>query len=289
MLFLLRIYGNVVHLFERECSIQRRHQKVVEEAPSSVLTPELRKQMGECAVNIARACNYAGAGTVEFLLDEKKNFYFLEMNTRLQVEHPVTELITGIDLVKEQIKVARGEKLSISQNEIQMRGHAIEARVCAEDVTNNFLPDIGKLIYYKTPKGAGIRVDDSYEQGMDIPIYYDPMIAKLVVYGKDRAEAMNRMKRAIDEYTIEGVQTTLPFCRFVMEHEAFASGNFDTHFVEKYFSPEKLLASDSDETEIAAVAGVLSFAGLQHENGNNNSSSNNVSKWKNRKYAEEKS
>jgi acetyl-CoA carboxylase, biotin carboxylase subunit len=281
-------HGNVVHLFERECSIQRRHQKVVEEAPSSVLTPELRKAMGECAVNIARACGYTGAGTVEFLLDEKKNFYFLEMNTRLQVEHPVTELITGIDLVKEQIIVAQGEKLSFTQNDIQMRGHAIEVRVCAEDVTNNFLPDIGKLIYYKTPKGAGVRVDDSYEQGMDIPIYYDPMIAKLIVNGKDRAEAIERMKRAIDEYLIEGVQTTLPFCRFVMEHEAFTSGNFDTHFVEKYFSPEKISSFDKEESELAAVASALVMISSLPGTENHKSAPVSVSKWKRRKYDEER-
>jgi acetyl-CoA carboxylase biotin carboxylase subunit len=281
-------HGNVVHLFERECSIQRRHQKVVEEAPSSVLTPELRKAMGECAVNIARACGYTGAGTVEFLLDEKKNFYFLEMNTRLQVEHPVTEFITGIDLVKEQIKVARGEKLSFAQNDIQMRGHAIEIRVCAEDVTNNFLPDIGKLIHYKTPKGVGVRVDDSYEQGMDIPIYYDPMIAKLIVYGKDRAEVIERMKRAIDEYTIEGVETTLPFCRFVMEHEAFTSGNFDTHFVEKYFSADRLFSFNNEEAEIASVISALAMTSTEVTNGNHNSGTVSVSKWRSRKFDEER-
>lgn len=282
-------HGNVVHLFERECSIQRRHQKVVEEAPSSVLTPMLREEMGQCAVNIARACNYTGAGTVEFLLDEKKNFYFLEMNTRLQVEHPVTEFITGIDLVKEQIKVARGEKLSFTQNEIQIRGHAIEARVCAEDVTNNFLPDTGKLTHYKTPKGAGVRVDDGFEEGMDIPIYYDPLIAKLIVYGKDRTDAIEKMKRAIDEYTIEGVETTLPFCRFVMEHPAFVSGNFDTHFVEKYFSPEKLSAFSNEESEIAAVASALTMSAAQPEKSNHNSSPISVSRWRRRKYDEERS
>ena len=282
-------HGNVVHLFERECSIQRRHQKVIEEAPSSVLTSTLREEMGLCAVNIARACNYTGAGTVEFLLDENKNFYFLEINTRLQVEHPVTEFITGIDLVKEQIKVAREEKLSFNQNEIQMRGHAIEARVCAEDVTNNFLPDIGKLIHYKTPKGAGVRVDDGYEEGMEIPIYYDPLIAKLIVYGKDRTEAMERMKRAIDEYSIEGIQTTLPFCRFVMEHPAFTSGNFDTYFVEKYFLPEKISSFHEHESEIAAVASALIISSTRTESANHNSSSISISMWRSRRYDEERS
>ncbi len=182
-------HGNIVYLFERECSIQRRHQKVIEEAPSAILTPELRKKMGECAVAAARSCNYHNAGTVEFLLDDKLNFYFLEMNTRLQVEHPVSEIITGLDLVKEQIKIAEGHPLSFKQDDMKINGHAIEVRVYAEDPLNNFLPDIGKLITYKTPKGPGIRVDDAYEEGMDIPIYYDPMIAKLVVHGKDRNDA----------------------------------------------------------------------------------------------------
>jgi len=246
-------HGNIVYLFERECSIQRRHQKVIEEAPSSVLTPEIRKAMGECAVNVGKACNYEGAGTVEFLLDENKNFYFLEMNTRLQVEHPVTEMITGIDLVKEQIKVARGETLSFKQEDLKIIGHSIEVRVYAEDPCNNFLPDIGKLITYKTPQGIGVRVDDGFEEGMDIPIYYDPMIAKLITFGKDREEAINRMIRAIDDYTIIGVETTLKFCKFVLKHNAFTSGNFDTHFVKHHFSPEMLSTENSDEAVIAAL------------------------------------
>lgn len=247
-------HGNVVYLFERECSIQRRHQKLVEEAPSSILTHELRKQMGECAVNVAKACNYEGAGTVEFLLDEKLNFYFLEMNTRLQVEHPVTEFITGIDLVKEQIRVARGEALSFKQDELQINGHAIEVRVCAENPMNNFLPDIGTLKTYKRPAGIGIRVDDGYEQGMEIPIYYDPMIAKLIVHGKNREEAIFRMIRTIDEYQISGVATTLPFCKFVMQHKAFVSGQFDTHFIQNYFKPEMLETRDAENSSIAAYA-----------------------------------
>ena len=246
-------HGNIVYLFERECSIQRRHQKVIEEAPSSVLTPEKRKQMGEKAVDVARACDYVGAGTVEFLLDENNEFYFLEMNTRLQVEHPVTELITGVDLVREQINVARGEKLSFTQDNLSINGHSVEVRVYAEDPTNNFLPDIGNLKTYQTPKGIGVRVDDSYEQGMDIPIYYDPMIAKLVTYGKDREEAIDRMIRAIDDYIITGIETTLPFCKFVMQHDAFTSGNFDTHFVQKYFEPQVLKSESVDEQNIAAI------------------------------------
>lgn len=246
-------FGNIVHLFERDCSVQRRHQKVVEEAPSSVLTPELRERMGKSAVDAARSCNYTGAGTVEFILDENLDFFFLEMNTRLQVEHPVTEMITGVDLVKEQIRVARGEKLSFTQDDLKINGHAIEVRVYAEDPANNFLPDIGNLQTYRTPKGPGVRVDDGFEQGMDIPIYYDPMIAKLITHGKDRKEAIERMIRAIDEYTITGIQTTLGFGKYVMQHPAFVNGDFDTHFVSKYFTPENLTSDDEEEAMIAAV------------------------------------
>jgi len=246
-------HGNIVHLFERDCSVQRRHQKVIEEAPSKVLTPQIREQMGKCAVDVARSVNYTGAGTVEFIMDDALNFYFLEMNTRLQVEHPVTELITGIDLVKEQIRIARGEAISFKQEDLQIRGHAIELRVYAEDPANNFLPDIGTLQTYITPKGAGVRVDDGFEQDMEIPIYYDPMIAKLITYGKDRTEAIERMLRAIDEYQITGITTTLGFGRFVMQHEAFTSGNFDTHFVKKYFTPEVLNTEEEGEMAIAAV------------------------------------
>jgi acetyl-CoA carboxylase biotin carboxylase subunit len=245
-------HGNVVHLFERECSIQRRHQKVIEEAPSSVLTPEVREQMGQSAVMVAKACKYSGAGTVEFLVDEDLNYYFLEMNTRLQVEHPVTELITGIDLVKEQIKVARGEQLSFTQDDLKINGHAVELRVYAEDPANNFLPDIGKLQTYKRPQGPGIRVDDGFEEGMDIPIYYDPMIAKLAVHGKDRAEAIERMKRAIEEYDIVGIKNTLTFGTFVMNHPAFTSGNFSTKFVEEHYEPSLLTQEADDEAAIAA-------------------------------------
>jgi acetyl/propionyl-CoA carboxylase alpha subunit len=246
-------HGNVVHLFERECSVQRRHQKVIEEAPSLVVTPEMRKKMGECAKDVARSCGYVGAGTVEFLVDENLDFYFLEMNTRLQVEHPVTEFISGIDLVKEQIKIAKGEELSFKQNDLKINGHAIESRVYAEDPQNNFLPDIGRLDRYVRPEGPGVRVDDGFEEGMDIPIYYDPMIAKLVVHAENRDEARMKMVRAIEEYQISGVKTTLPFCKFVMEHEAFVSGKFDTGFVENHYSPEMLDLFDEDELEIAAL------------------------------------
>lgn len=247
------MHGKVLHLYERECSIQRRHQKVVEEAPSSILSPELRSKMGDAAIKVAKSCNYTGAGTVEFLVDDSLNFYFLEMNTRLQVEHPVTEFITGLDLVEQQINIARGEKLSLEQNEVKIHGHAIELRVYAEDSFHDFLPNVGNLEVYQIPKGKNIRVDDGYEQGMEIPIYYDPLISKLITYGETRAEAIHRMIEAIDQYLIIGVQTTLPFGKFVCQHEAFQNGNFDTHFVQKYFDADKLRADMDDEAEVAAL------------------------------------
>ena len=252
-------HGNILYLFERECSIQRRHQKVVEEAPSSVLTQELRKKMGEAAVLVAKSCDYLGAGTVEFLLDENLNFYFLEMNTRLQVEHPVTELITGVDLVEMQIRVASGEVLSIKQEDLQINGHAVELRVYAEDPLNDFLPSVGNLEIYQLPVGEGIRVDNGFEQGMDVPIYYDPMLAKLITYGPTRAEAIQLMIEAIDNYKVKGVQTTLPFGKFVCEHEAFRSGNFDTHFVKNYYSADKLKSQHSEEAEIAALIALKQY------------------------------
>jgi acetyl-CoA carboxylase biotin carboxylase subunit len=252
-------HGNIIHLFERECSIQRRHQKVVEEAPSYVLTPELRKEMGEAAIKVAKACDYLGAGTVEFLLDENHNFYFLEMNTRLQVEHPVTELITGTDLVELQIRVARGEVLPMKQEDLKIIGHALELRVYAEDPLNDFLPSVGNLEVYKLPVGENIRVDNGFEEGMDIPIYYDPMLAKLITYGSTRDEAIQLMLKAIMDYQVEGIQTTLPFGTFVFEHEAFRSGNFDTHFVKNYYSPEALKGKQEKEANIAALIAVKQY------------------------------
>ena len=247
--------GNVVHLFERECSIQRRHQKVVEEAPSSILTPELRAKMGEAAVNVARSCGYFNAGTVEFILDANLNFYFLEMNTRLQVEHPVTEQITGLDLVKLQIRIAEGENIPFRQEDLKINGHAVEVRVYAEDPSNNFLPDIGTLKTYRRPQGHGIRVDDGFEEGMSIPFYYDPMIAKMICHAENREAAIEKTIRAIDEYQITGVETTLGFCKFVMEHEAFRSGNFDTKFVEQHFKPEFLnITAENHNSEMIASA-----------------------------------
>lgn len=246
-------HGNVIHLFERECSIQRRHQKVIEEAPSAVVTSELRKAMGEAAIKVAKSCDYVGAGTVEFLLDENKNFYFLEMNTRLQVEHPVTELISGFDLVELQIKIARGEELTFKQEDLKIHGHALELRVYAEDPMDDFLPSVGHLEVYQLPTGEGIRVDNGIEEGMDVPIYYDPMLAKLITYGKTREEAIELMLEAIQNYKVKGIQTTLPFGTFVFEHEAFVSGDFDTNFVKKYFNSENIKAESEKEAEIAAL------------------------------------
>ncbi|WP_339696947.1 acetyl-CoA carboxylase biotin carboxylase subunit [uncultured Marixanthomonas sp.] len=252
-------HGNVLHLFERECSVQRRHQKVVEEAPSAVLTPQLRKKMGEAAIKVAKACDYVGAGTVEFLLDENHNFYFLEMNTRLQVEHPVTEFITGIDLVEEQIKIADGQELSFTQEDLEINGHALELRVYAEDSLDNFMPSVGTLDVYQPPKGKHIRMDDGFEEGMEVPIQYDPMLAKLITYGKTRNEAIQHMIEAIADYEVEGVSTTLPFGKFVCEHEAFRSGNFDTHFVKKFYSEDLLKEEIKEEAEIAAKIALKTY------------------------------
>lgn len=245
--------GNVVYLFERECSVQRRHQKVVEEAPSAVLTPELRIQMGEAAVAVCKACNYEGAGTVEFLLDASLNFYFLEMNTRLQVEHPVTEEITGLDLVEWQVRVAKGERLPKLQDELRINGHAVEIRVYAEDTLNGFTPDIGTLNRYRIPSGKNVRVDDAFLEGMEIPIYYDPMIAKLVVWGETREIAMDLAIEAIDNYQISGVKTTLDFGKFVLKHPAFRSGDFDTNFIKHYFQDPYIVNSAMKEEEDALV------------------------------------
>lgn len=251
-------HGNILYLYERECSIQRRHQKVIEEAPSIVISSEMRKEIGEAAVRVAQSCNYYSAGTVEFIY-ENGAFYFLEMNTRLQVEHPVSELITGIDLVKQQILIAEEKKIEFKQEDIQLNGHAFEVRVYAEDPENNFLPDIGRLTTYVRPQGYGVRVDDGYEQGMNIPIYYDPMIAKLITYGSTREEARLRMIRAINEYNITGIKTTLPFCKFVFEHDTFKDGSFDTKFVEKHFNNTSLKTQDQAEEKVAAAMAAKFF------------------------------
>ncbi len=251
-------HGNVVHLGERECSIQRRHQKVIEESPSAVVTPELRERMGDAAKSIARETGYVGAGTVEFLVDEDLNFYFLEVNTRLQVEHPVTEMVTGFDLVKEQIRVARGMELSFTQEDVVQRGHAIECRIYAEDAAAGFVPCTGKLVAYQEPAGPGVRIDSGFLAEDSIPVYYDPMIAKLVTSGRTREAAIDRMARALNEYIVHGVDTTIPFNLLVMKNENFISGKLSTHFIDDEF-PElaESLAHSDEDLEISAMAAAI--------------------------------
>ena len=252
-------HGHAVHLFERECSIQRRHQKVVEEAPSALLDDALREEMGQCAIEVAKACDYVGAGTVEFLVDASREFFFLEMNTRLQVEHPVTELITGVDLVKEQIRIAEGHPISFAQEDLSIQGHALELRVYAEDVAGGFLPSTGTLTRYRPPMGSGVRVDDGVEEGGEVSMHYDPMLAKLCAHGPTREAAIDRMLRAIDEYEVHGVETTLDFGHFAMNHDAFRSGQFDTGFVNDHYKPELLVRSlpCDDETMADLVLGMV--------------------------------
>lgn len=251
-------HGNHVHLGERECSIQRRHQKVIEEAPSPIDSAELRERMGECAVMVAKAVNYEGAGTVEFLVsDVDRSFYFLEMNTRLQVEHPVTELVTGIDLVREQIYVAAGRKLSFTQEDVVLRGHAIECRVYAEDADAGFLPSPGKITRLRLPQGPGVRDDGGIYEGAEVSIYYDPMISKFAVYGRDRAEAIDRMRRALLEYEVNGIKTTLPFFREVMDDEVFIRGDLDTGFINAFMERRKAVEPDRETLDAAIIAAVL--------------------------------
>lgn len=277
-------HGNVVHLFERECSIQRRHQKVIEEAPSAVMTDDLRQRMGDAACKVAKSCDYVGAGTVEFLVDKHMNFYFLEMNTRLQVEHPVTELITGLDLVSLQIDVAEGKELPFRQPDIKKRGHAIECRIYAEDPTSKFLPSTGQLHRHRIPSGPGIRVDAGIEEGQDVSIYYDPMISKLCAFASDREKAIERMLRALKEYEISGVRTTIPFCSFTLKHEKFRDGKYDTHFVPDHFTPDKM--SDFTEKKVVAIVSSVLRLKNQHTSKNSKSSVSEIQQsvwWKNRK------
>lgn len=282
-------HGNILHLFERECSIQRRYQKVIEEAPSPIMTEQVRQAMGEAAIGVAKACNYVGAGTVEFVMGQDMQFYFLEMNTRLQVEHPVTEMISGIDLVKQQLLIAQGEAISFQQEDLTINGHALEVRVYAEDPANNFLPDTGKLQTYRRPQGPGIRVDDGFEEGMQIPVFYDPMIAKLIVHAEDRDTAISRMLRAIHEYEITGVETTLDFCRFVMQHEAFTSGRFDTKFVDQHFDAA-LFAEQKKDEELERIAAFVASHLFQRKNSKpantaTSPSSGNQRSWKQRRFS----
>ena len=235
-------HGNYAHLFERECSVQRRHQKIIEESPSSFVDYKTREKITKAAVNAAKACGYYNAGTIEFLMDADKNFYFLEMNTRIQVEHPVTEMITGIDLVKEQISIAAGNKLSFKQEDIKINGHALECRIYAEDFNNNFLPSTGKIIEYKEPAGPGIRLDSGFSRNSIISVYYDPLIAKLIAWSSDRASTINRMKRALSEYYISGVINNIPLLNLVLENKNFINGNYDINFIEDH-----LLTENNDE------------------------------------------
>jgi len=250
-------HGNVLHLCERECSVQRRHQKVVEETPSPLMTPEVREEMGQHAIAAARSVGYEGAGTIEFLMDNNRNYYFLEMNTRLQVEHPITELVTGVDLVKEQINIASGKPVSFTQDEVWQYGHAIECRIYAEDPENNFMPSPGKILHMTEPKGFGVRQDGYVYEGYEIPIYYDPMISKLLVWAKTRDEAVSRMKRALKEFKITGIKTSIPFLEKIMDCKDFVTGNYDTGFIEKNF--EVLFEKDECNLKCQDMAMIVAY------------------------------
>lgn len=279
-------HGNIVHLYDRECSVQRRHQKVIEEAPCAILTSELRASMAEAAIAAARACNYIGAGTIEFLVDKNLNYYFLEMNTRLQVEHPVTELITGRDLVKLQIDVAEGRELPVKQEDIVKFGHAIECRIYAEDPTDNFLPSTGLLEKHRIPAGPGIRVDAGVEEGQHVTINYDPMISKLCVHAPTREEAIPKMLRALDEYEIAGCRTTIPFCEFTLRHKAFKDAEYDTHFVQNHFTDSEIGGAEVDGSVLALSAALLRSSENSNENSRQVVSSDGTAEtnwWKNRR------
>lgn len=288
-------HGNTIHLGERECSIQRRHQKVIEECPATFNDADLRMRMGAAAVAIARAANYHSVGTVEFLVDAERNFYFLEMNTRLQVEHPVTEMVTGVDLVREQIRIAAGEKLSIKQEDVRWNGVAVECRVYAEDPANNFLPSPGKITKLRTPSGPGVRDDSGVYEGWEVPLYYDPMISKLVTWGATRDEAIARMKRALGEYHVGGIRTTIPFFLAVLNDEEFRRGEIDTGFIARFLERQKaaqnlaaVASKDSSESELtpeqlaATFVAALNYSRQVQKRQLNNSVSTNeqVSKWK---------
>ncbi len=250
-------FGNVIHLGERECSIQRRHQKLLEESPSSFLDDDLREKMGSIAVKSAQAVDYVNAGTIEFLVDKERNFYFLEMNTRLQVEHPITEMVTGVDIVAEQLRIARGRQLSYTQEQIKQNGHAIECRINAEDPFNNFMPSTGRITHSLLPTGPGVRIDTGVFPGFEITPFYDPMIAKLIVWGETRGQAILRMRRALEEYRIVGVRTNIPFHQTLMDSHRFMGGQFDTRFVEERFSMDDAIESRAANSEIAAILATL--------------------------------
>jgi acetyl-CoA carboxylase biotin carboxylase subunit len=275
-------HDNVVHLGERECSIQRRHQKVIEECPSPMNDPDLRRRMGEAAVKIGRAVNYTGAGTVEFLFsDSTRDFYFLEMNTRLQVEHPVTELVTGLDLVREQFFVATGERLSVKQEDINWQGHAIECRIYAEDPANNFFPSPGTITHLREPSGPGIRIDSGVTRLSEVSIHYDSMIAKLAAWGRTRQEAIDRLRRALDEYEVVGITTTLPFFREIVRDQEFISGQLDTGFISRF--NERRTSSEPSSTvevDLAAIAAALSYLNRQQRAAIQAATQISKSRWK---------
>lgn len=272
-------FGNGIHLGERECSIQRRHQKVIEEAPSPAITPEIREKIGTIALQAARAVDYDSVGTIEFLMDADKNFYFMEMNTRLQVEHPVTEWITGLDLVRLQIQIAAGEQLTLKQEDISFRGHALECRIYAEDPAKNFMPSPGLITSLATPSGLGVRDDSGVYQGYEVPIYYDPMISKLTTWGADREEAIQRMARALGEYKIGGIRTNLSFHRKLMENEAFRLADMDTAFIERH--PELLeIDSERQALDMALVAAAIFHSRKQHDQDNSSQDKEDINLWK---------
>lgn len=275
-------FGNYIHLFERECSVQRRHQKVVEEAPSISVDQETRNKITQAGINAAKACNYFNAGTIEFLMDKEKKFYFLEMNTRLQVEHPVTELITGFDIVKEQIRIAYGEKLSVTQKDIILRGHAVECRIYAEDVDNNFAPSTGKILHHRLPSGPGIRVDRGIDLLTEVPVYYDPMLSKVTAYGKDRTEAIARIKIALGAYQIAGVISNISFLDWIIDHPKFVDGSFDINFIDSEFMP--LIPNKWREkyNEVYEDAAAILAALLKHDSSKLNTGkikSNHTNQW----------
>ncbi len=277
-------FGNVIHLGERECSIQRRHQKIIEESPSSIVTPEMRNKMGEAAVKAAKSTGYVNAGTIEFLIDKSLNYYFLEMNTRLQVEHPVTELITGVDLVKEQLHIAMGEPLRLKQEDIKFRGHAIECRIYAEDSENDFLPSIGKITKIRAPQGLGIREDRGVEEGNEISVYYDPMISKLLVWADSRDEAIERMTRALEEYDLNGVKTNIQACNRIINHDLFIKGTFDTHFIKDNFDKYQFEIEDEELLKALAVA-ACHYKKFSSINPVLINEGNNENKWKMKRIA----
>ncbi|MBI1807267.1 MAG: acetyl-CoA carboxylase biotin carboxylase subunit [Ignavibacteria bacterium] len=274
-------HGNVVHLGERECSIQRRHQKIVEESPSTIVDQNLRRKLTEAAIKLVSASGYRGAGTVEFMVCGDKTFYFLEMNARLQVEHPVTEMRVGIDLVREQIMIARGERLTYTQEDIQFQGHSIECRIYAEDPMNNFYPSIGEIVLLRSPSGFGVREESGLEEGCEVTTYYDPLIAKLIVWGRTREETINRMLNALSSYRIYGIRTNLPLCSWIIDHEEFRRGNIDTNFLTKHWSPKSSPKPPEEIRTAAVIIAALREQSLQKPYASRNHVASK-SKWRNK-------